>query len=85
MKSSSIYLGITIVKTNDNGATELAYHGHGPDYHGLDESDLVAIEGALSPLAEKYDGLAREAEQILLKAGFAKAGVNQEQENRGKN
>lgn len=76
MQNSSMYVGITVSSKNEDGSDRLSYHGHGPDYHGLEYSDVVAMEAVLAPFAERYDALAREVEAALLAAGFEKAGIS---------
>lgn len=69
MKNSSIYVGITIVSEDETGVKSVRYHGVGPDWHGLDDAYVVAMERALMPLAPKYAALGMEADEIMLKVG----------------
>jgi len=61
MNKSSLYLGVVISAGEENAAQTVRYHSHGPDYHELDYEDVVAMEGALAPLATEYDALALKA------------------------
>ena len=75
MQKSSMYVGITVTKENDD-KVELAYHAHGPDYHNLEQQDVLMMESVLQQFSEQYDALARGVESALLAAGFEKAGLN---------
>ena len=77
MQNSSMYLGIVIGSEDEDGKMTVRYHGHGPDYHGLEYADTVAMEGVLAQFAEDQDALSRKMESALLEAGFAKAGLGQ--------
>lgn len=77
MQNSSMYIGVTVTSKGEDGSDRLSYHGHGPDYHGLEYADVVAMEAVLASFSEQYDALAREVEAALLVAGFEKAGISQ--------
>ena len=76
MKNSSLYLGVVVTAEDDDGIASVVYHDHGPDYHGLTDADVVSMENVLMPLAVEYNNLALKANEILLKAGFKKVGLD---------
>lgn len=73
MLESSMYIGIVVVSKDDEGNKTVRYHNHGPDWHELGYDDVLAMEGALKPLRKKLADIGEEAEDILHKAGLARA------------